>query len=97
MDEGWLKVTLMYFGMILISLNYLKELSFKLKVTSKKLTIFKFEQISFFNLIYSKALITFFRILDMKIPALFGKEIKPLCLYIPLQLPKFMNLTNIYI
>ena len=78
MGVGWLEVTLLYVYIVLVLLNGLEELSFKLNVTSKKLTIFKFELISIFNPTYLKALITFIYIFDVKGPLLLGIEINPL-------------------
>ena len=39
-DVGWLELTLMYVGRVLALLNGLYELSFKLRVTSKKINYF---------------------------------------------------------
>ena len=41
MDTWLLELTLIYIGVVLVLLNGLKELSFKLGVRSKKFTIFK--------------------------------------------------------
>ena len=42
-DAGWLELTLMHVGLALDLLNGLWELLLKLRVTSKKLTIFRLE------------------------------------------------------
>ena len=63
-DVEWLELTLMYVDMVLVLLNGLLKLSFKLRVMSKKLTISKLELIFIINPIYLKVLITFFCILD---------------------------------
>ena len=60
MGVGWLELTLIYIGIVYVLLNGLLELLIKLKVTSKKLTIFEFELISLFNPIYLNVLITLF-------------------------------------